>query len=207
MEATVVTSQPPRGPLAGYPVRLEVDRPAEGELSRWLPSVKWILAIPHFVVLFFLMIGAAVGLGVAFFVVLFTRRYPRGIFNFVVGVLRWGLRVGAYSFLLMTDRYPPFSMQEEPGYPVRLEIEYPEEGVGRWRPFFNWLIAFPFLLVSNMVQNMGFLMGLYAWWVLLFKKRYPPGMFDIALVSLRFQVRGTAYVYFMTTKRPPIAWG
>lgn len=80
------------------------------ELNRWLPLVKWFLAIPHYVVLFFLSIGAAVSVVFAWFAVLFTGRYPRGVFTFVEGVLRWGQRVTAYAFLLVTDKYPPFRL-------------------------------------------------------------------------------------------------
>ncbi len=92
-------------------VHLDLDYPnVEQDLNRWLPLVKWLLAIPHYIVLFFLAIAAVVAVIVAWFAVLFTGRYPRGIFDFVEGVLRWGLRVEAYAFLLVTDRYPPFSL-------------------------------------------------------------------------------------------------
>jgi hypothetical protein len=92
-------------------VHLELDYPnVTQDLNRWLPLVKWLLAIPHYVVLFFLGIAAVVAVIVAWFAVLFTGRYPRGLFGFVEGVLRWGLRVEAYAFLLLTDRYPPFSL-------------------------------------------------------------------------------------------------
>jgi hypothetical protein len=80
------------------------------DLNRWLPLVKWFLAIPHYVVLIFLNLAAFVVAIVAWFAILFTGRYPRGLFDFVVGVLRWELRVVAYAFLLTTDRYPPFSL-------------------------------------------------------------------------------------------------
>ena len=83
---------------------------AERDLNRWLPLVKWLLAIPHYIVLFFLVIGAIVSIIIAWFAVLFTGRYPRGLFDFVEGVGRWGVRVTAYSILLVTDRYPPFSL-------------------------------------------------------------------------------------------------
>jgi len=92
-------------------VHLDLDYPdAERDLNRWLPLVKWLLAIPHYVVLFFLTIGAVFAVIVAWFAILFTGRYPRGLFDYVVGVGRWGLRVQAYAFLLVTDRYPPFSL-------------------------------------------------------------------------------------------------
>jgi len=92
-------------------VHLEIDYPdVEGELNRWLPLVKWLLAIPHLVVLVFLSVAAFFAVVVAWFAILFTGRYPRGLFDFVVGVGRWWLRVDAYGFLLVTDRYPPFSL-------------------------------------------------------------------------------------------------
>ena len=80
------------------------------ELNRWLPLVKWLLAIPHYIVLFFLVIAVVIVVIIAWFAILFTRGYPRALFDFVVGVFRWQLRVAAYAFLLTTDRYPPFSL-------------------------------------------------------------------------------------------------
>ena len=83
---------------------------AARDLNRWLPLVKWLLAIPHYIVLFFLWIAVIVVVIIAWFAILFTGRYPRGMFDFVQGVIRWGVRVGAYAFVLVTDRYPPFSL-------------------------------------------------------------------------------------------------
>jgi hypothetical protein len=92
-------------------VHLEIDYPdAERDLNRWLPLVKWFLAIPHYIVLVLLTIIALFAVLIAWFAILFTGRYPRGLFDFVVGVGRWGLRVQAYAFLLVTDQYPPFSL-------------------------------------------------------------------------------------------------
>ena len=92
-------------------VHLDLDYPdVKQDLNRWLPLVKWILAIPHYIVLFFLGIAAVFAVIFAWFAILFTGRYPRGIFDFVEGVLRWGLRVQAYALLLATDRYPPFRL-------------------------------------------------------------------------------------------------
>ncbi|USN97856.1 MAG: DUF4389 domain-containing protein [Candidatus Nomurabacteria bacterium] len=93
-------------------VYLDVDYPnVEKELNRWLPLVKWLLAIPHYVVLIFLLIGVFFSTLIAWFVILFTGRYPRGLFDYVVGVGRWIMRVNAYAFLLTTDEYPPFSLK------------------------------------------------------------------------------------------------
>jgi hypothetical protein len=93
-------------------VHLEVDYPdVERDLNRWLPLVKWLLALPHYIVLVFLGLLAVLAVVAAWFSILLTGRYPRALFDFVVGVCRWALRVGAYAFLLVTDRYPPFSLR------------------------------------------------------------------------------------------------
>ena len=91
-------------------VRLELAYPDARQMNRWLPLVKWFLAIPHYVVLFFLGIGALMAVVAAWFSILFTGRYPKSLFDFVVGVLRWGNRVNGYAFTLVTDQYPPFSL-------------------------------------------------------------------------------------------------
>ncbi len=94
-------------------VHIEIPYPDAKKLNRWLPLVKWLLAIPHYIILWFLWIAAIVCVVIAWFAILFTGRYPRGLFDFVVGVYRWSLRVGAYAFLLVTDRYPPFALGDE----------------------------------------------------------------------------------------------
>ncbi|HUV56057.1 MAG TPA: DUF4389 domain-containing protein [Dehalococcoidales bacterium] len=92
-------------------VHIEIPYPdAQKDLNRWLPLVKWFLAIPHYIILWFLYIAAVVCIIFAWFAILFTGRYPRGLFDLVVGVYRWSLRVAVYAFLLTTDRYPPFSL-------------------------------------------------------------------------------------------------
>jgi len=93
-------------------VHLEIDYPdVKQDLNRWLPLVKWLLAIPHYIVLAVLVVGAIFAIIIAWFAILFTGRYPRGLFDYVVGVGRWSLRVQAYAFLLVTDQYPPFSLE------------------------------------------------------------------------------------------------
>ena len=92
-------------------VHLELDYPDARELNRWLPLVKWILAIPHYIVLAVLGVAAFICVVIAWFAIIFTGRYPRGLFDFVLGVNRWLLRVGAYMWLLITDKYPPFSLK------------------------------------------------------------------------------------------------
>jgi len=93
-------------------VHLEVDYPdVESDLNRWLPLVKWLLALPHYIVLVLLFLLTVLAVVAAWFYILLTGRYPRALLDFVVGVWRWALRVGAYAFLLVTDRYPPFSLR------------------------------------------------------------------------------------------------
>ncbi|MFC1956294.1 DUF4389 domain-containing protein [Chloroflexota bacterium] len=94
-------------------VHIEIPYPnAKEDLKSGLPLVKWFLAIPHYIILIFLGIAAVVSMIIAWFAILFTGRYPRGLFDFVVGVFRWCLRVEVYTFLLTTDRYPPFSLSD-----------------------------------------------------------------------------------------------
>jgi hypothetical protein len=187
-----------------YPVRLSVAY--EEPLNRFLPLVKWLLLLPHYLALFLLAIGASLAAIAAFFIVLFTGRYPRGIFEFIVGVMRWALRVNAYYYL-MTDAYPPFSLNPEPGYPAQLEFDYPEDGVDRWRPLVHWLLAIPYLIVASVISYIAQILVFFAFFAILFTRRFPKGMFEIVEVSLRWLFRGSAYAGFMTTRYPPWVWG
>jgi hypothetical protein len=187
-----------------YPLRLDIDR--QDEYARLLPLVKWLLAIPHYIVLLVLTIGALFAAIAAFFAVLFTARYPEGLFNYAVGVMRWSQRVGAYV-LLMTDRYPPFTLQHDPEHPVRFEIDHPEDGMARWRPLLQWLLAIPYLLVARILGYLAGLLTVFAFFTILFTKNYPDGMFRIVLVTMRWQARGQAYFGFLIPKYPPFVWG
>jgi hypothetical protein len=135
-------TRPDETGAAIYPARL--DGTMDENLSRWMWLVKWFLAIPHYIVLFFLAIAFFFATVIAFFGILFTGRYPRSIFDFNVGVLRWGWRVAFYAYsVLGTDRYPPFSLADDPDYPARLNVDYPER-LSRARVLFKWwLLAIP----------------------------------------------------------------
>jgi hypothetical protein len=201
--SAVAVADPSGPPSPNYPASLEISYPSE--LNRWLPLVKWLLVIPHFIALFFVGIGAFFVLIYAFFVVLFTGRWPRGGFDYVLGTLRWSYRVITY-FHLMTDEYPPFSLGEHPDYPVRLDVEYPEH-MDRWRPLVQWLLAIPYLWVAGVLYWLTGVMTVIAFFTVLFTKRIPRGVFELMVPGLRWNLRGGAYAYFMTHQYPPFVWG
>lgn len=204
-----------------YPVRVEGH--LQPGLSRWLWLVKWLLALPHYVVLAFLWLAFWLVSVIAFFAILFTGRYPRSLFDFNVGVLRWTWRVWFYSYgALGTDRYPPFSLGEAPDYPATLEVPYPvalSRGLVlvKW-----WLLAIPhYILVAIFVGGGawiawddgpwrfaagGGLVGVLvviAAVVLLFTARYPQSIFDFVLGLDRWVLRVAAYVGLMRDEYPP----
>ena len=217
---------PPRAhrgaaPSAPYPLRLTGR--LDPELSRGLWLVKWLLAIPHYIVLVFLWIAFAIVSVVAFFAILFTGRYPRGLFDFNVGVLRWSWRVGFYSYsTLGTDHYPPFSLQPA-DYPAELTVQYPEHlsrglVLVKW-----WLLALPQYVIVALFGG-GWWLG---WWepsdarwtgespgligllvlfaavALLFTGRYPRSIFDFVMGLNRWVYRVIAYAALMTDEYPP----
>ncbi|MFF3573219.1 DUF4389 domain-containing protein [Nocardia jiangxiensis] len=137
-----------------YPVRVRGD--LDPALSRWQWIIKWILAIPHYIVLFFLYIAYFVVTVIAFFAILFTARFPRGLFDFNVGVMRWGWRVRFYALSpLGTDRYPPFSLRSDENYPADLDVDYPER-LNRWLVLIKWwLLAIPQYLIVAAIAGGG----------------------------------------------------
>ncbi|MGP4050698.1 DUF4389 domain-containing protein [Streptomyces sp. 2A115] len=179
--------------------------------SRWLWLVKWLLAIPHYVVLAFLWTAFLVVTVIAFFAILITGGYPRALFGFNVGVMRWSWRVAYYSYgSLGTDRYPPFTLADVPDYPAHLEVARAEQFsrglvLVKW-----WLLVLPQLLVTAAFVGggsfAGGLVGLltfYAGVALLFTGRYPRGMYDLNVGLHRWAVRVTAYGALLTDVYPP----
>ncbi len=194
---------------APHPVRVEGAR--DVSLSRWLWLVKWLLLIPHFIVLAFLWIAFVVVTVIAFFAILFTARYPRGLFDFNLGVLRWSWRVHYYGYAALgTDRYPPFTLGEAADYPATLHVAYPERlsrglVLVKW-----WLLAIPhYVIITFFIGGAYNVTGRYGGVVytvvykrradrllvlvvgvaLLFTARYPRGIFDFVLGMDRWVLR------------------
>ncbi|HEY5640987.1 MAG TPA: DUF4389 domain-containing protein [Dehalococcoidia bacterium] len=187
-------------PAAGAPTQFDVEYP-DG-LSRLLIFVKWLLAIPHLIILYALGAVQAVITIVAFFAILFTTRYPEGLFKIAVGVMRWQANVYAY-ILLLRDDYPPFSW-DAGQYPVTLDVEYPDT-LNRWLPLIKWLLVIPNLIVLMVVALIAYLLIFIGWFAILFTGRFPRGMFDFVVGTMRWSLRLNAYTYLMRDEYPPFS--
>jgi Domain of unknown function (DUF4389) len=209
-----------------YPVR--VDASLDPSLSRGLWLVKWLLLVPHYIVLAFLWVAFLVVTVIAFFAILFTGRYPRPLFEFNVGVLRWGWRVDYYGYrALATDRYPPFTLAEVPDYPAHVSVPYPEQlsrglVLVKW-----WLLAVPHYLILSVFIGGGAWLGTRDWTgaaqsdagrtavslvsllvvivaiALLFTGRYLASLYPFIIGVNRWAFRVVAYAALMTDAYPP----
>ncbi|QDY89847.1 DUF4389 domain-containing protein [Arthrobacter sp. UKPF54-2] len=227
--AAPYAAPPPGSPRPGgyvYPARLSGY--LDPHLSRWLWLVKWFLAIPHYIVLFFLWFAFVITTIVAGFAILFTGRYPRSLFNFNVGVIRWSWRVAFYSYSAIgTDQYPPFTLART-GYPADFDVDYPEKLSHGLVLVKSWLLAIPHLLIVGVLtgtmrgwggregywadgqwiqQNTGIsligLLVLIAGVILLFTGQYWRGLFDLLMGLNRWIYRVLTYVALMRDEYPP----
>ncbi|HET9646909.1 MAG TPA: DUF4389 domain-containing protein [Microlunatus sp.] len=211
-------------PHATYPARLTGE--LDPHLSRWLWLVKWFLAIPHYIVLAFLWLAFVVTTVIAGFAILFTGRYPRALFDFNVGVLRWSWRVGFYATTAIgTDRYPPFTLART-DYPADFDVDYPERLSHGLVLVKSWLLAIPQLIIIGLFTTnvpywwstggdmssgyqsvagfslLGFLV-LVAGVSLLFTRTYPPTLFDFTIGINRWIYRVITYTALMRDEYPP----
>ena len=205
-----------------YPVTLKGELTDPPNSGLWL--IKWLLAIPHYIILVFLGIGFIVAWVIALFAIVFTSKYPRGLFDYNVGVLRWCWRVGFYSYqVLGTDKYPPFTLKSVADYPADLEVEYPERlspglALVKW-----WLLAIPHYIVVGILAggwswgwnsgpwNAGsgegtgliFALVIIAAVILLFRGKYHQDIFRLVMGMNRWVYRVAVYAALMTDKYPP----
>jgi hypothetical protein len=199
-------------PKPSYPLTLkgELVEP----LSRGLWLVKWLFIIPHLIVLCFLWIAAVFVTVIAFFAVLFTGQYPRPLFDFTVGVMRWSWRVAFYSYgALATDKYPPFSLGKAE-YPADLDVEYPED-LTRWMPLVKWLFAVPHYACVAALAGYGWehfpYIGLLPVLIvitavlLLFTGKYRQDIWKLVMGVNRWSFRVIAYVLLLTDQYPPFS--
>jgi hypothetical protein len=207
-----------------YPARLTAE--FDSEPSRWLWLVKWLLAIPHYVVLAFLAVAFLVTTVIAGFAILFTGRYPRSLFDFNVGVLRWNWRVAFYAYsALGTDRYPPFTLART-DYPADFDVDYPEHLSHGLVLVKSWLLAIPQLIIITFftanipywwstrddlssgyqstagISLLGVLVLLVGFFLLITRK-YPRALFDLIVGINRWIYRVTTYVVLMRDEYPP----
>ncbi len=222
-----------QAPTPSEPVNVRRRHPARltgicgRDLSRWLWLVKWILIVPHYVVLLFLNAALCVVTVIAFFAILFTGRYPRPLFDFSVGVLRWDWRVAFYSYsALATDAYPPFRFSAG-GYPADFEVDYPEHLSRGLVLVKSWLLALPHLMVVSLMTGTGWtvtstrapdyetvtrvggsslltLLAIIAGVLLLFNGKYPEGLFALVMGINRWIYRVLSYVALLRDEYPPL---
>jgi hypothetical protein len=182
-----------------YPLTFDVEYPES--LSRLLLFVKWLLVIPQIIIVWALgYVASAIGL-IAFFAILFTKKYPRGLFDIYVGVRRWTLNAYAYGFYYMRDEYPPFTW-ESGQYPVTFEVEYPEE-LSRFAPLYKWLLAIPHYIVLIFLFVAMAVVIFAGWFAILFTGKFPRSWFGFVEGVTRWGERVNAYVSLLRDEYPP----
>ncbi|CAD7839509.1 MAG: hypothetical protein [Olavius algarvensis spirochete endosymbiont] len=208
MSDSMELSTPEKDKTSSIHLRGELSKPP----SRVLWLLKWLLAVPHIVILAFLTVAVVFVTIIAFFAIIFTGRYPRKSFDFVVGVFRWWWRVGFYAFsVLGTDKYPPFSLKPRDDYPADLHIDYPKK-LKQWFPLVKWFLAVPhyFVLIafvgysqeSTNLPGLGPILILIALIVLLFTGRYLKDIFRLVMGINRWGYRVSAYICLLTDEYP-----
>ena len=203
--ATPPPPAPPPSPApapSAYPAIFDVEYPEH--LSRWKIFVKWLLAIPQFIIISLLGAINSVIIFIGFFAVLFTKKWPRGLFDFSLQIQRWTFNTYAYAVGLLRDEYPPFS-GESGAYPLTFEVEYRED-LSRWQIFVKWLLALPHFFILLFLGIAAYFAVVIAFFAILFTGRYPRSLFDFVVGTARWAVRVQAYaLWFMTDRYPPFS--
>jgi len=188
-----------------YPARLGIEAPLE--VKNWRPLVHWLLAIPHYLILYALSILRRVLLLIAFFTVLFTKKIPQQMFDLIVMTRRYGWRVGTYA-VWMRESYPPFSFGstalDDGMDPAWLSTDYPQE-LNRWGPLFKWLLAIPHYIVLLFLRIAVFFVVLVSFFAVLFTGKWPKGMRSFVVGVSRWSLRVVTYAAFLTDEYPPFS--
>jgi hypothetical protein len=185
---------------AEYPLRFEVQHPEGG--NRFMILIRWLLALPHIAIISVLESLSGILTVIAFFAILFTKRYPDGMFKLAAGIQRWTENTWAY--VLFHDRYPPFSFDDGEYPPVRYTVDRREE-YSRWLPLIKWLLAIPHYLILFFLYIAAFFAYLWTIVAVLVTGRYPEGAFNFLVGVARWGARVTAYVELMVDEYPPFS--
>ena len=186
-----------------YPVSYSADYAAEGR-NRLTTFFRYIVAIPWQIVMALYGFVASLAIVIAWFALLFTGRYPEGLYNFVGGYVRMASRTNAFSYLL-TDEYPPFNGEDDPAYPVRVGIPEPLDKYSRVKVFFRYLIGIPVMLLGFVHAIILMVVTLIAWFAILFTGRHPEGLFGPARSASGYLTRSMAYFGLLTEDWPPFS--
>lgn len=185
-----------------YPVVVDIDPAApQGRLSVFL---RILFAIPQYIVVYFIQLAASIVTFIAWWVILFTGKYPEGMLKFSIGALRWQMRVMGYIALL-TDKYPPFSLDDDGSYPIRVSVDGQVEGRNRLTCFFRILMVIPQLIVLWLVTIAAEVCVLISWFVALFTGSVPEGLHNFIAGWLRWQARASSYMLLQVDQYPPFS--
>jgi uncharacterized protein DUF4389 len=185
-----------------YPVTLEVDYVEKR--SRLTTFFRILMIIPLEIVAIFYLIGLFVVTFIAWFALLFTGRWPIGMYNYTVGVLRFVARFNGYH-LLLADKYPPFGLADDPAHPVRLIVDPPLPAYSRLKVFFRFLYVIPAYIVAYVLTLLGLLVAIASWFVIVVMGRQPEGLQNAIVFCLTYQMRAYALIYLVTETYPPFA--
>ncbi|MFN2612659.1 MAG: DUF4389 domain-containing protein [Solirubrobacterales bacterium] len=186
-----------------YPVTYAAQIPVEGR-NRLSTFFRYIFAIPALIVAFFFGLGAAIAALIAWFAIVFTGRYPQGLYDFNVKALRMTARMNSYVYLA-TDEMPPLNGDDDAGYPVRVGVAEPLGHYSRAKTFFRLLVGIPVFLLNYVQQIIGFVVTVIAWFAILFTGKMPEGLVKPLHGSLAYQTKAAAYMLLLTEDYPPFS--
>lgn len=174
----------------------------EGDRNRLTVFFRWLVLIPWAFVAFFYGIAAYLAVIVAWFALVFTGRYPQGLYDFNAGFLRFAARINGFAYLL-TDEYPSFSGDDDPNYPVRLLVEPPKEEYSRAKAFFRIILLIPVLILSYVMSFILGIVGFIAWLVIVFTGELPEGLYKPLRIASAYQAKALGFHMLITEDFPP----